>query len=77
MRTPFNEGHSLLQLFRLPLRADDDEPVIDLGLLIREMYARANYDLTIDYGRESEPPFSAEDLEWAREQIVAKQRNAP
>lgn len=63
--------------FLFPLRAGDDEPVIDLGLLLREMYARAKYDLSIDYGREPEPPLSADDLAWAREQVTATSKNAP
>ncbi len=68
---PFNVREPL-PLFQLPLRANDDEPVIDLGLLLREMYDRANYDLTIDYGVEPEPPLSDEDAGWARELVKVK-----
>ena len=59
-------------LFRLPLRADDDEPMINLGLLLQAMYARANYDLTIDYGLDPDPPLSPEDAAWAKEQLKLK-----
>jgi hypothetical protein len=35
--------------FTLPLRKEDVEPVIDLQLLINEIYERGSYDLIIDY----------------------------
>ncbi len=65
---PFNVRDPV-PLFRLPLRPDDDEPVVDLGLILREMYERANYDLRIDYTRTPDPPLSAEGLAWAREWV--------
>jgi len=68
---PFNVREPV-PLSQLPLRANDNEPVIDLGLLLRETYDRANYDLTIDYGVEPEPPLSEEDAGWAKEQLKLK-----
>ena len=68
---PFNVREPV-PLFQLPLRANDDEPVIDLGLLLREMYDRANYDLTIDYRIEPDPPLAVEDVAWVEDQLKLK-----
>jgi hypothetical protein len=53
--------------FPLPLRRDEEEPLVDLGRVLHALYDRASYDLRIDYGRESVPPLSAEDAKWAAE----------
>ena len=58
--------------FALPLRAGDAEPIVDFGKLLAEMYERANYDLTIDYGREPEPPLAGEERAWAKGLVGAK-----
>jgi hypothetical protein len=51
--------------FRLPLQAGDDEPLVDLNELLHALYARAGYDLRIDYRAEAEPPLEASDAAWA------------
>lgn len=55
--------------FLCPLRESDAELNVDLGKLLRELYDRARYAQTIDYTLDPDPPLSAEDLEWAREQV--------
>lgn len=51
--------------FRLPLAADDDEPEVELGCLLHELYDRAGYDLRIDYTAEAVPPLREDDAAWA------------
>lgn len=62
--------------FLFPLRAGDVEPIIDLNRLLRELYVRARYAQLLDYARDPDPPLSADDLAWAREQ-TAVSKNAP
>lgn len=51
--------------FRLPLKRGDEEPVVDLGRLLHELYDRAGYDLRIDYRAEPVPPLERDDDAWA------------
>lgn len=53
--------------FALPLRRGDDEPLVDLGKVLHDLYDRAAYDLSIDYRQEPVPPLREEDRIWARE----------
>lgn len=48
-----------------PLLPDDQEPLVDLGALLHEIYDRARYRLVIDYSKPPTPPLSAEDAVWA------------
>jgi hypothetical protein len=47
--------------FVVPLRAPDPGPDLDLGTVLRGIYDRARYDLSIDYGAEPVPPLASED----------------
>jgi len=51
--------------FSLPLRRGEEEPMVDLGRVLHALYDRASYDLRIDYKRETVPPLSPGDAEWA------------
>jgi hypothetical protein len=51
--------------FSLPLASGDEEPAVDLGLILHSLYERAGYDLAVDYGREPEPALPPSDAEWA------------
>ncbi len=53
--------------FLLPLRQGDEEPSVDVGKLLHDLYDRAGYDLSIDYHREPAPPFQGEDAAWVDE----------
>lgn len=63
--------------FHLPLRKDDEEPLVDLGRLLRELYDRAGYDLSIDYGLEPVPPLEDEDAEWGTQLLAAWRKGEP
>jgi hypothetical protein len=51
--------------FPLPLKAHDQEPMVDLGQLLHDLYDRASYDLRIDYTDDPDPPLSSADAAWA------------
>lgn len=54
-----------IPIFPLPLKADDPEPLVDIGQLLHDLYDRAGYDLRLDYTRDPDPPLSAADAAWA------------
>ena len=56
--------------FRLPLRPDDQEPLVDLGLLLHQIYDRAAYDLVIKYDQPPVPPLDEADWAWAAELLA-------
>jgi hypothetical protein len=49
----------------VPLRRGEQEARLPLGTLLADMYARAHYDLRIDYHQPPEPPLSPSDTAWA------------
>lgn len=50
--------------FSLPLRKGDEEPLVDVGQLLHNLYDRAGYDLSVDYRRDPVPAFQGEDATW-------------
>jgi hypothetical protein len=50
--------------FRLPLRAGETEPVVDLGAILHRLYDDAGYDLAIDYRSDPEPALRPEAAAW-------------
>ncbi len=65
---PFNVRDAI-PTFTLPLQAGEVEPVIDLKLLLDQVYAEARYDLRIRYDHPPVPPLSEADMQWAEEVI--------
>jgi hypothetical protein len=69
--------HSLLYTFNLvdpipdvpiPLQADDDEPILALNPILRQIYADVRYDLRIDYTQSPpEPALPPERSEWLKQ----------
>jgi hypothetical protein len=53
--------------FRLPLRRNDEEPLVELNALVHDLYQHAGYDLRLNYQAEAEPPLEGEDAAWADE----------
>ena len=49
----------------VPLRRGEQEARLLLGLLLADIYARAHYDLRLDYRQPPEPPLSPPDAAWA------------
>ncbi len=59
----FNVQESI-PTFSLPLRQGDEEPLVDVGQLLHDLYDRAGYDLSVDYRRDPVPAFQGEDASW-------------
>lgn len=51
--------------FLLPLKSEDNEPLVDLQSLLAQVYEQAGFDLAIDYSIEPIPPLNSEDKIWA------------
>jgi Protein of unknown function (DUF4058) len=49
----------------VPLRRGEPEARLPLGTLLADIYARAHYDLRLDYRQPPEPPLSPPDAAWA------------
>ncbi len=55
--------------FLIPLRCGEPEPIINLNLLLNEIYDQGSYDLRINYSRPPIPTLSELDLVWVNEQL--------
>jgi hypothetical protein len=53
--------------FLLPLLPGDDEPSLDLNVVLHALYERARYDLVLNYARPATPPLNEADVAWARD----------
>ncbi len=58
--------------FNLPLRAEDEEPIVDLQDLLDSIYERAGYDMKLDYAGDIVPPLAPSDRAWV-EEILSEQ----
>lgn len=59
--------------FPLPLKSGDTEPLVDLQLLLNNVYDQASYDLVIDYNQEPVPPLLEEDRIWVNTRLSDQQ----
>jgi hypothetical protein len=55
--------------FALPLRLNDEEPVVDLQRLLNDVYDRSGYNYFIDYRIDPSPSLSAVDYTWLDQQL--------
>ena len=58
--------------FPVPLQSEDAEPLVDLQLLLNQVYDRAGYDLVIDYTQKPVPPLQEADAVWADARLKAQ-----
>ena len=58
--------------FPIPLKPDEEEPILPLNQILHELYDQGGYDLMIDYSQPPIPPLSEEDIEWA-EKLLSQQ----
>jgi len=49
----------------VPLRRGEDEPDLDLGTLLAQIYDQVRYDLRLNYSKDPVPSFADADLAWA------------
>lgn len=59
--------------FPIPLQPEDTEPLVNLQLLLNQVYERASYDLAIDYTQAPVPPLSEADAAWAAVWLQSQQ----
>ena len=50
--------------FALPLKPDEQAPVVDLQNLLTKIYERSGYDLKLDYQQDPIPTLSNDDAGW-------------
>lgn len=58
--------------FSLPLKPTDQEPTVDLGQILHDLYDRASYDLRLDYKGDPDPPLPTADAVGADELLSQK-----
>jgi hypothetical protein len=56
----------VIPLFPLPLRSQDEEPVVNLQEFLGRVYQEAALDLAIDYTVQPIPSVSEEDFAWVQ-----------
>lgn len=62
----------LIPSFLLPLREGYEEPSVDLGALLHDLYDRAGYDLAVDYTTEPVLPLEGDTAVWVDELLREK-----
>jgi hypothetical protein len=55
--------------FPIPLRPEEEEPMLPLNQLLHDLYDKSGYDLMVDYQQPPAPPLPEDDLAWAAEQL--------
>ena len=55
----------------VPLRAGDNDAVLDLQRALAELYVENRYAVQLDYDRPPVPPLSPADAAWAAERVAA------
>jgi Protein of unknown function (DUF4058) len=58
--------------FSLPLKPTDQEPTVDLGQILHDLYDGASYDLRLDYEGDPDPPLLPVEAAWANELLHLK-----
>jgi hypothetical protein len=56
--------------FHIPLLPGDEEPLLDLGEVLHDLYDRARFDLRLKYEKAAVPPIKESDTGWALERIA-------
>jgi hypothetical protein len=51
--------------FLVPLKAGEEEPILNLQAVLNQVYERGRYHLAIDYAKPAQPPLADEDRDWA------------
>lgn len=59
--------------FTLPLKSGVREALVELQLLLNNIYDRASYDLEVDYTQEPVPPLLSADRVWV-ERLLTEQK---
>jgi hypothetical protein len=55
---------SAIPTFPLPLQPGNEEPIVDLNVLLNRIYEEGGYDLRLNYNQEPVPGFEEKDALW-------------
>jgi hypothetical protein len=58
--------------FSLPLKPGDQEPTVDLGRILHDLYDRASYDLRLNYKGDPDPSLPLAEVVWADQWLRQK-----
>lgn len=58
--------------FPMPLLPKEEQPLVPLNSILHNLYARARFDLRLDYSVPPVPPLSSGDAQWALELLNAR-----
>jgi hypothetical protein len=58
--------------FLLPLKPGDQEPTVNLGEILHDLYDRASYDLRLNYKSDPDPPLASAEAVWADDWLRQK-----
>jgi Protein of unknown function (DUF4058) len=61
-----------IPLFALPLKRVDQEPTVDMGRILHDLYDRASYDLRLNYKGAADPPLPSAEAAWADQLLRQK-----
>ncbi len=50
--------------FPMPLKGQDQGPIVDLNELLQTVYDQGSFDLAIDYSQDPVPPVPPDDADW-------------
>jgi hypothetical protein len=64
--------HDRLPIIGIPLKGDDPDVALDLGEIMRDVYASGAYEDIIDYRKPCDPPLKPADARWAKKLIRGK-----
>jgi Protein of unknown function (DUF4058) len=67
---PF-DVRSVMPCFVVPLRSDDDLPVIDLNDVMQRVYQSAALEFAIDYAQQPNPALDSQDWAWAMALVLS------
>ena len=62
--------------FSLPLRSEDQAPMVELQRLLTEIYARSGYDLKLNYQENPIPALGDDELTWLNNLLVENEIRA-
>lgn len=68
---PFDVQQSF-PAFWVPLKAEDEAIAVNLKPMLDEIYELSGYDLDLDYSQDPEPKWSAADLQWIEQRLIAQ-----
>jgi hypothetical protein len=63
-----------LPVIGIPLHGKDPDVPLDLSAVLRTVYDRAAYDMSVDYHKDPQPVLQGDDVKWTRELLRGRLR---